>query len=288
MDERKLLLSAKRVITISIIVSLLIAFVEIMFALITNSLALLADGFDAVGNAVISIIVLIGILMMNKRPDEVFNFGYYKVENLASFVVSFLNILMAGYVVYLSILSIISSHVIHYPQLALSIAIISLIPSFTISAYKLMLARRLGYLSIKSDAINSLKDSLGSITAIIGLYLTTLGFWIFDTIAAIIISALVLSISFFILRESTYILLDACKNPELRNLIIDLAKNIEHIKKVVDVRMRKIGPLIHTEIEIEVDENITVKKMKEIIKDYEERVKKIIVGASNVSIIVKP
>jgi hypothetical protein len=28
--------------------------------------------------------------------------------------------------------------------------------------------------------------------------------------------------------------------------------------------------------------------MKEIIKDYEERVKKIIVGASNVSIIVKP
>jgi cation diffusion facilitator family transporter len=287
-DERKLLLSAKRVITISIIVSLLIAFVEIMFALITNSLALLADGFDAVGNAVISIIVLIGILMMNKRPDEVFNFGYYKVENLASFVVSFLNILMAGYVVYLSILSIISSHVIHYPQLALSIAIISLIPSFTISAYKLMLARRLGYLSIKSDAINSLKDSLGSITAIIGLYLTTLGFWIFDTIAAIIISALVLSISFFILRESTYILLDACKNPELRNLIIDLAKNIEHIKKVVDVRMRKIGPLIHTEIEIEVDENITVKKMKEIIKDYEERVKKIIVGASNVSIIVKP
>jgi Predicted Co/Zn/Cd cation transporters len=167
---------------------------------------------------------------------------------------------MAGYVVYFSILSIISSHVIHYPQLALSIAIISLIPSFTISAYKLMLARRLGYLSIKSDAINSLKDSLGSITAIIGLYLTTLGFWIFDTIAAIIISALVLSISFFILRESTYILLDACKNPELRNLIIDLAKNIEHIKKVVDVRMRKIGPLIHTEIEIEVDENITVKK----------------------------
>jgi len=287
-DERKLLLSAKRVITISIIVSLLIAFVEIMFALITNSLALLADGFDAVGNAVISIIVLIGILMMNKRPDEVFNFGYYKVENLASFVVSFLSILMAGYVVYFSILSIISSHVIHYPQLALSIAIISLIPSFTISAYKLMLARRLGYLSIKSDAINSLKDSLGSITAIIGLYLTTLGFWIFDTIAAIIISALVLSISFFILRESTYILLDACKNPELRNLIIDLAKNIEHIKKVVDVRMRKIGPLIHTEIEIEVDENITVKKMKEIIKDYEERVKKIIVGASNVSIIVKP
>jgi cation diffusion facilitator family transporter len=287
-DERKLLLSAKRVITISIIVSLLIAFVEIMFALITNSLALLADGFDAVGNAVISIIVLIGILMMNKRPDEVFNFGYYKVENLASFVVSFLSILMAGYVVYFSILSIISSHVIHYPQLALSIAIISLIPSFTISAYKLMLARRLGYLSIKSDAINSLKDSLGSITAIIGLYLTTLGFWIFDTIAATIISVLVLSISFFILRESTYILLDACKNPELRNLIIDLAKNIEHIKKVVDVRMRKIGPLIHTEIEIEVDENITVKKMKEIIKDYEERVKKIIVGASNVSIIVKP
>lgn len=287
MGEKRLFLNAKRVIIASIIISLIIATAEIIIASITDSLALLADGFDAVGNALISVIVLIGLLMVNKRPDEIFNFGYYKVETLSSFVAAFLSILLAGYVIYFSISSIFDKHVIHDANIALLTVVISLIPSITISLYKIRIAKQLGYLSVRTDAINSLKDSLGSVTAIVGLFLSTIGYIIFDAVAAIIIAILISLLSFFVLRESTYILLDACNNPELRTVIVDLSRGIEYIKKVANIRMRKIGSLIHTEVEIEVDDNIPVKKMKEAIREYEQRIKKVI-GRTTVSIIVKP
>ena len=287
MDGKNILINVKRVIIISIIISLAIAILEIITSIITDSLALLADGFDAIGNAIVSFIVLIGLVMSNKRPDDVFNFGYYKVENLASFLAAFVSIIMASYVAYFSILSIVGKHIVYNSNLAIAVVAIAFIPSLAISIYKIKFAQKIGFLSVKADAINSFKDSLGSITAIIGLYFVTIGFTIFDSIAAIIISGLIVALSFFVLKESTYILLDACKNPELRNLIIELAKGIPYITKVIDVRMRRLGTIIHTEVEVEFDENITVKNMREAIKAYEERIKKVISGVTNVNVIIK-
>jgi cation diffusion facilitator family transporter len=166
-------------------------------------------------------------------------------------------------------------------------ASISAITAFVIAFYKLTLAKKFGLLSLKADAINSIKDSLGSIVAIFGLTLTGFNYAIFDLIAALVISGLVFYASIIIMKESSLILLDACHNPALHEKIKTLTRNISLIKSVREIKLRKLGTGIIAEITIEVDGEIKVQQLKEALRLFEDMIKTNIKGITKVNLSIK-
>jgi len=194
---------------------------------------------------------------------------------------------MASLVSYYTILNFYKPHKVYDTHLALIIALLSAITSFIFAFFKLKLSKKFGLLSLKADSVNSIKDSLGSIIAILGLTLTEFNFVIFDLISALIISGLVFYVSITVLKESSLILLDACQNPELHEKIRSLIIKVPHIRDIREIKLRKIGIGILAEIVIEIDGEIEVKQLKEILKILEEMIKINIKGITKVNLLIK-
>jgi len=69
-------------------VNLSLFILKLIFGLLTNSLALQADAFDNLTDIIIVIASLIGIIFVSKKPNEKFPYGYYRLENIISLIIS--------------------------------------------------------------------------------------------------------------------------------------------------------------------------------------------------------
>jgi cation diffusion facilitator family transporter len=140
--------------------------------------------------------------------------------------------------------------------------------------YKTRAAKKYGSLALKTDAFNSIKDVLTSITAFVGIAVGTyLNIPQMDAIAGIIISLFVFTMVYAIIKEASLVLLDACQCPEVLAEIEKIATNIPHVKSVHNIRMRKSGSFLIGDMQVALDENMTVKQACEISATIEDQTK---------------
>ena len=77
---REGIIAGKRIAKISVVTLLAIGVVEIVAGYLSGSVVATADGIDSISDAMISFIVLLGLLIAHRPPDKKFHFGYHKVE----------------------------------------------------------------------------------------------------------------------------------------------------------------------------------------------------------------
>jgi divalent metal cation (Fe/Co/Zn/Cd) transporter len=82
--------------------------------------------------------------------------------------------------------------------------------------------------------------------------------------------------------------MDACSCPEIVSDIENIAKSIQHIKKIQNIRLRKLGPYIVGDMHVEVDGNMTVKEADGVTIEIDEKIKQEFNGVVEFKIRVEP
>ena len=120
--------------------------------------------------------------------------------------------------------------------------------------------------SVKVDAVNTIKDGTTSFLTVAALVLSSFGFTTADSIIGFIIGGLILTIGFAAIKESGYMLLDACDGDCLMYgvLIKTYAERVPGVKTAQVVRLRRTGPVIQGELEITVPGEMTVSELNKI------------------------
>jgi len=75
------------------IINFLLAIIKGVVGFYSGSIALIADSIHSFSDIVTSLAVYIGLKLSSRKPDEMFPYGYYKIETLTSLIVSILIIL---------------------------------------------------------------------------------------------------------------------------------------------------------------------------------------------------
>jgi len=110
-------------------------------------------------------------------------------------------------------------------ELAMLVALSATVVSSFLLLYKTRAARKYGSLALKTDASNSIKDVLTSVTAFLGIALSKyFNIVQTDAIAGIIISIFVFTMVYTIVKEAYLVLLDACQCTEILTDIENVAK----------------------------------------------------------------
>jgi cation diffusion facilitator family transporter len=175
---------------------------------------------------------------------------------------------------YASTKGVLGAATIINPGLALFVVFVDICISAGLLIYKTRAAKKYGSVALKTDATNSIKDVLTSITAFIGITLNAFfGIPQTDAIAGIIISIFVFTMVHSIIKEASLALLDACQRPEIIAEIEKIAKQTQHVKRAHSIRMRKVGSYLIGDMQISVDGNMTVNEACEIASDIEVRTK---------------
>ena len=217
----------------------------------------------------------IGLRISRRAPDGKFHFGYYRVETFSSIIAALFMATLGTVVLYESYQEFIKPTAIANAELALVVALLATAVSSILLIYKRRASKKYASLALKTDASNSIKDVLTSITAFIGIALARY-FSIIqaDAIAGIIISIFVFTMVYAIMKEASLVLMDACQCTEILTDIENIARSVKLVKQVHSLRMRKIGPYMIGDLHVVVDADLTVRDSGKIAYEIEERVKK--------------
>jgi len=273
----------------SFIVLVLVGIVEVVVGIFSASVALIADGAHSFSDAAVSLIVWTGLRLSRKAPDGKFHFGYYRVETFSSIVAAVVMSILGAMILYESYQVLLYSRQLVNAELAMVVALAAATIAMIMSVFKRRAARKFDSLALKADAFNSVKDFLTSFAAFLGVALSHFfGVTQADSIAGIIIALFIFTVAYFIMKEASLVLMDACSCPELVSDIENIARSIAHVKEVHTVRLRKIGPYVMGDMHVEVDGKMTVKEAHEIKNEIEEKVKKEFDEVAEIKVRVEP
>ena len=278
MTKTNIIKNADRLAGFTALILIILGIIQIIIGeLFLKSIALTANGIDCIGDGFVSTVVWIGLMFFKRPADQRFNYGYYKMENLASGMAA---VVMIGLAIYISIRSfdqIINPHPIETPLLGIIIALIAAIIALSLGFFKYITGKKTKMSSIKLETFNTIKDGVASGLTVVALVLSSQGFYIADGIVGFIIALIIVTIGFAAIKESSYMLIDACKGEciDIKTSVKQIAEEFKEIEKAHIVKLRKSGPIFQGELEVEVSDDMKIKDFNIIKKNIVEKIKNI-------------
>jgi cation diffusion facilitator family transporter len=227
--------------------------------------------------------------LSRKKPDKRFHFGYHRVETLSSIAAALFMAIIGGITLYSSYQELLNPTALVDPELALVVALAAAFVSSLLLIYKRRAAKKYGSLALKTDASNSIKDVLTSITAFAGIALSSYFSIIqMDAIAGIIISLFVFTMVYPVLKEASLVLLDSYHSPETMQAIENIAKSVTQVKQVHSIRMRKLGSYLIGDMHVVLSNDMTVQEAYAIASQIEDQTIKEFDEIIEMNVIIEP
>jgi len=264
LDKSQVFKDAKRAAWVSIWTLIGIGIGEIAVSAFTGSLTLFADGLDSLADALVSFIVWFGIKMLVKPTSTIFHFGYSKIESFAAFVAAVIIVILGSLIVYHAY-----ERILHPVEVSnLEVTMIALVAAGSISLHRAFkvrrVARRYELVSLNLDAKNSIKDGTASFMGFGSLLAGYFGIPYMDSVGSLIIAGYIFWMAYTAFKESTLVLVDAVRNPELQLTISNhIEKNFN--AKVEKILIRPVGRGFYAQVHVELDRNMTLESAHEIL-----------------------
>jgi len=266
----------KRKLVLSLIITLIVMFLEIFGGLITFSIALISDAGHMFTHAFALGISLLALFIARKPPCHHKTFGLYRAEVLAAFINGLFLFPIVGLIIYEAIMRFL------FPQeiIGLYMFIIAFVGlGVNITSIIILYGSQNANLNIKSVFYHMIADAASSIGIVIVAIIITFTSWNFlDPLVSIGISIVILYWAWGILKESTRILLEmAPKGLDINIIEGDLKNNFNEVLNLQNTHLWTITPNIRVfsthvflkNIENKVDkENLVFEINKFLFKEY--------------------
>lgn len=231
--------SSKQRLAWALGVTALIMLVEVAGAIISGSLALLADAGHMLVDSAGLVIALIAAHLMSKPRSQSRTWGFVRAEVVAAALQSLLLLIICMTILW-EALRRLTDPVNVEPLPMLTIGIVGLVANLISLA--ILSGGRNASLNMKAAFLEVLTDALGSVAVIIAaLVLLTTGWPYADSAASLLIAAMIIPRSVKLLRASVSILMEnAPKNLDLQEVEEHLLKYPE-VAAVHDLHATTVG-----------------------------------------------
>jgi cation diffusion facilitator family transporter len=273
-----------RISIISLIANALLAVIKIVIGFLASSTALVADGFHSVSDMASTIIVMLSIRFSETPADKNHPYGHEKAEALGTNILAVILILTAVFLAKDAVETLFSGEIAEPGSAALAAAFVSIIVKEILYRYTIKIGEEINSRGLIADAHHHRSDAFSSVAALIGIGGAKLGLRILDPIAGLVVAFLILKVGYEILRDTSYELMDGRPEKEKVDNICYLAKDIEGVVDIHDIKLRSYGPRYIVDLKIAVNGKLTVKeghniavKVKNAIIMSEDDVKDVLV-----------
>ncbi len=213
--------------------------VEIVGAVISGSLALLADAGHMLTDAAGLVIALTAAALARRAPTDRRTWGYLRAEVLAATLQAAILLAVGTYILVEGIQRLFAP-----PEVAsgimLAFGVVGLVAN--IVSLLVLAGGRSSNLNMRAAFLEVLNDALGSLAVIVAaVVIATTGFERADAIVSILIAALILPRTIRLLRETTSVLLESTPRgldlAEVRRHMLEL----DHVRAVHDLHASQVA-----------------------------------------------
>ena len=263
---------------VGIVCNLLLFAAKGIIGLLSGSIAVLADAFNNMTDAVSSIISLIGAKLANRPPDDEHPFGHERYEYIAAFIVAFL-VLQVGFSCAQSAFGkILHPETLSFSTVSLVILLMSVGVKVWLSLFNRKLGERINSSVMKATAADAMGDVLTTSATIVSLLIfnffhLNIDGWIGFAVALIVIWA-----GIGIARDTIRPLLGESADPKLVKEVsnhADIEESHELIDRIEREVTKKTGVFLVIHMDpIEVADQRVVQyreKIDEIVRNLDEQ-----------------
>ncbi|MBQ6020861.1 MAG: cation transporter [Clostridia bacterium] len=283
--------TAIRVSAVSIAGNLLLCVFKLLAGLLASSGAMVSDAVHSASDVFSSIIVIIGVRIASKDPDENHPYGHERFECVAAIVLAVILLISGLFIGYTAARTIFSGETaeIAVPGvLALVAAIVSIAVKEGMFWFTRHYAIKINSGALRADAWHHRSDALSSVGALVGIAGARMGLPILDTVASLVICVFIVKAAVDIFRDAMNKMVDRSCDEKTEQAIRAIAEAQEGVICVDLLQTREFGNKIYVDIEIRADGQSTLEATHEIAERVHGAVEKAFPAVKHIMVHVNP
>ncbi|KFX58110.1 cation transporter [Clostridium botulinum] len=249
-----------RVSVVTIIGNVILSIIKIGIGIVASSKAMIADGVHSLSDVFSTIGVIIGLKLSSKKADKEHPYGHEKFESLTSVFLGIMLVLVSLGIGFSGIKNLIYGNYSIPGSLAIFAAVISIVSKEAMYWYTLKYAEKINSTSLKADAWHHRSDSFSSIGALIGIIGARMGFPMLDPAIALVISTIIIKVSYDILKQSINQLMDTSVGDNAIKKMNAAIHSIDGVKNIDNLKTRLHANKVYVDVEISVESDISVEE----------------------------
>ena len=266
-----------------------ITLLKVLTGLSTGSLGMLSEAAHSSIDLMASVMTLFSVRVSDRPADDDHTYGHGRVESLSAFVETGLMLGSSIWIIWEAVRRIIRFHGGEPLNLSVSIwpvvvLLLSVAVDWTRSRQLARVARESHSQALAADALHFGTDIWSSLAVLAGLGASYAGehfgiraLELADPLAALIVSGIILRVTWKLARETVDALLDATP-PEMRQQMVDAIRGVEGVLFVHDVRMRRAGANYFADVAVGMRRNTTFQRSEQIVVAATEAVQRVMPG----------
>jgi cation diffusion facilitator family transporter len=277
---------AVRAMAVSAIGLAATAGIEMAFAIITGSVALLGDALHNLSDVSTSAVMFAGFAISKKPATRRYPYGYERAEDLAGLGVALVVWLSALFAGYESYHKLVHHEATSHVGAGMAAAVLGIVGNQLVARYKLRVGRRIRSATLVADAKHSWMDALSSAGALLGLALVAAGWWWGDPIAGFAVTLFIVHVGIQVTRELTHHLMDGIE-PEDLDAAEHAAQTIPGVRGV-NARGRWTGRTLTLDIDTSLEPHLTLEQATSISEQVTAAVQSAVPTATHIHIHPSP
>lgn len=281
---------AMKVSIISIIANVVLAAFKLVAGILAHSSAMVSDAIHSASDVFSTFVVMIGIKIASKEPDEEHPYGHERMECVAAIILATI-LCITGLGIGKNALQYItgnSSEVSVPGMLALIAAIVSIIVKEAMFWYTRHYAKMIDSGALMADAWHHRSDALSSIGAFIGIIFARMGYVMMDSIACLVICVFIVKAAYDIFKDAIDKMVDKSCSLEVEAEIRTIVMSVDGVKGIDSLSTRLFGNKIYVDIEIRADGEKTLNETHEIAEAVHDSIEAQFEKVKHIMVHVNP
>jgi len=255
---------------IGIIANVLLAIFKIICAYLSSSLAIALDGVNNFGDALSSLITVIGNKLAYKKADYNHPYGHGRFEYLATLLIGAI-LFVVGTLSLVESIKKISSNQVNYSNWAIIVMIVALVVKIYLIHLFTKTSEETNNATLKATAADTFSDVAISLATLLAIIVFRLFNVVLEAYLAILISIYIIYNGIKVLIETISRILGLRVNSEDAQKVISEVLKIEGVDGVYDLQMSDYGPnnkFLSLAIEVKGDTKATkIDRISHLVKE---------------------
>lgn len=273
----------------SVYAALFLVSLKLVVGIISGSLGILAEAAHSGLDLVAAFVTFMAVRISDKPADHEHTYGHGKIENFSALIETVLLFVTCAWIIYEAVNRLFFHTREIDPSLwAFLVMAISIGVDSSRSRMLARAAQKHHSQALEADALHFSTDIWSSSVVIAGLALVWLGKHVIpganrilakaDAAAALGVAFIVLFVSYKLGKSTIDVLLDRAPEGTLLEFSLAAAR-VDGVLNVGQIRVRRSGPAVFVDMNVEVDRNLSIERTHAIAEAVEAEVQKLSPGA---------
>lgn len=271
------------------LVNTLLTIIKIIFGVITQSHALVADGIHSLADLSTDLMVWFAARFTAMPADKDHPYGHARIETAFTVILALiLGVTALGIAMDAGQRLLSTDTLLHPTPLAMVIAGISIVANEGLYHYTMGAAKQFKSGLLHANAWHHRSDAISSVVVLLGVAGSLLGFVYLDAIASIVVAVMIARIGWEQGKGAMLELIDTALEPKKVRTIRNIINDVEGVRDIHMLRTRRMGGNALVDVHVEVKPRISVSEGHQISEFVRMKLINSITEVTDVTVHIDP